>query len=328
MDVGLDTSASQHDHYPVYVGIWTNWSRGHVLGSTLTLRRGDADLLIAFTAFFIAFVASRAWRVLCFTFHRLYSTASPQNTIYHQCQAIFRNSSSPENGIQVLLQLLWANRRSKGRSRPLLSVLVSILFISVFTVAGGFSSQISTIVGNEVLIKSSNCGYTKRELDDSVRFQVLAYEAAKISNAANYAQQCYKVNDTGFLGCGRFVTKRVGKQVDTEAGCPFADHLCRKESANLRIDSGYIDSHTILGLNAPLDERILFRSVLHCAPLTTTGYTDEKNTSLGTLTLYHYGSIIGTGEMDYVHAARSVESQYVVAKTNDIIVTNVNHAIT
>ncbi|GAW20236.1 hypothetical protein ANO14919_097350 [Xylariales sp. No.14919] len=76
MDTGRDTSISQGDQYQIYVGIWTNWSRGQGMGSTLTLSQQDADLIFAFTAFFIAFVTTRAWRVLCFTLHRLYSTVA------------------------------------------------------------------------------------------------------------------------------------------------------------------------------------------------------------------------------------------------------------
>lgn len=38
-------------------------------------------------------------------------------------------------------------------------LIVSIICISGFTVAGGFSSQVSTAAGDEVLINSDNCGY-------------------------------------------------------------------------------------------------------------------------------------------------------------------------
>ncbi|KAI1809712.1 hypothetical protein GGS20DRAFT_263862 [Poronia punctata] len=326
----MDSPAGQADQYPVYTGVWTNWSRGQVKGSTLTLRRRDADLLIALTAFFIAFVSSRTWKILCFIFHRFYSTAAQQDTLYHQRQTILRNSSSPESGIQMLLQLLWANRRSKGRFRPLLPALVAILCQSIFIVVGGLSSRLSTVVGDEVLIKSLNCGYTQGSTDRHVYFRQLAYEASRVNSAANYAQECYTEENTtpGFLSCGRFVTKSVGKRMNTKASCPFKDHLCRSRHNNLHIDSGYIDTNTVLGLNAPPDEGMLFRNVLHCAPLTTTGFTSEMDTQLGNLTLYNYGSIIGAGDREYVHAARSLEYQYQVAKTNNIVVTYANHDLT
>ncbi|KAJ2981336.1 hypothetical protein NUW58_g6714 [Xylaria curta] len=329
MDTGLD---SQGDQYPVYVGIWTNWSRGRVMGSTLTLRRRDADLLIAFTAFFIAFVTTRAWRILCFMFHRFYSTADPRDALYHQRQTILRNSSSPESGIQMLLWLLWANRRSKGGFRPLPAAVVAFVCVSIFTVAGGFSSQISTAIGNEVLIKSSNCGYTPMPgvLNNPFFTRQLANRAITTNAAANYAQQCYSNDKTGLLDCGRFITKKVeNSKINIQASCPFRNNICRNESTNLLIDSGYIDSHDILGLNAPPNERILLRNVLHCAPLTTTGFAREANTSVGMRTLYHYGNqTSGNGEeVDYIHAAPSVESQYAVTKSNDIITVYGNYAL-
>lgn len=42
-------STTPEEQYPVHLGIWTNWSRGGVMGSTLTLTQPDANLLIAFT---------------------------------------------------------------------------------------------------------------------------------------------------------------------------------------------------------------------------------------------------------------------------------------
>lgn len=52
MSLGLDDATQ----YPVHIGIWTNWSRGEILGLTLTLKRREGNLLLAFTAIFVAFV--------------------------------------------------------------------------------------------------------------------------------------------------------------------------------------------------------------------------------------------------------------------------------
>lgn len=43
----------------VYLGIWTNWSKGAVMGATLTLDRAQGNLLIAFTAVFVGIVTDR-----------------------------------------------------------------------------------------------------------------------------------------------------------------------------------------------------------------------------------------------------------------------------
>ena len=79
------------------------------MGSTLTPERRYADLLIAFAGFLIAFFVIPEWRVIHFAFHRPYSTPLTQNSFYHQHQATLRNSSSPEDGVNLLLRLLWGN---------------------------------------------------------------------------------------------------------------------------------------------------------------------------------------------------------------------------
>lgn len=51
--------------YSVQLGTWINWSRGRVMGATLTLNRVDGNLLIAFTAVFVGIVTERIWRIAC-----------------------------------------------------------------------------------------------------------------------------------------------------------------------------------------------------------------------------------------------------------------------
>jgi hypothetical protein len=325
---------SDTDKYPVYLGVWTNWSRGQVFGLTLTLKRQEANLLIAFTAFFIALVSTRFWRIVCFAFHRHYATPSPQNTVYHQRQAILRNSSAAESGMLLLLQLIWANGRN-GLG-VLLSVVVAAFCVAAFAVAGGLSSQISTAVGTEVLIHSANCGYldfnkvTAAGSDGDLEgyFALAPVEAEAINNAANYAQQCYSNATAKILDCGRFTKMALPIIVNNKAACPFQEAMCRSNSTNIQIDSGYIDSHEDLGLNSRADHRILARNVLHCAPIRTEGFTSQNNTSLGNLTLYHYGNItVPTGLTDYSFAVESIESQYAIARSPDFPVSGGNYGL-
>lgn len=59
--VGVDASLD----YPVFLGVWTNWSLGgRVTGSTITLTHRNGALLIAFIALFVTFSGSRLWRIL------------------------------------------------------------------------------------------------------------------------------------------------------------------------------------------------------------------------------------------------------------------------
>ncbi|KAI0856675.1 hypothetical protein F4860DRAFT_396917 [Xylaria cubensis] len=333
------TSQSSNDgQYPVYVGVWTNWSRGQVLGLTLTLKREEANLLIAFTAFFITFVSTRFWRIMCFAFHRHYATNTSRDAVHHQRQAILRNSSTPESGLQLFLRLIWTNRHGKSRFHPFWVVVAAVTSIAAFTAASGLSSQISTAVGTEVLIKSLNCGslnLTTFTASDGITSTALLqlvqgpHLAEKANNAANYAQQCYSTGAAGTLSCERFITKVIGSTKDQNTTCPFEQKMCRSLSTNLRVDSGFINSHKDLGLNAPPQDRFMARYVLHCAPIATTNYTGQIKTSVGNYTVYHYGNMsTPTGNQDHIWMAEPVESQYAVVLSLDAEAPIPNYQIT
>src|SRR5689334_19332660 len=98
------------DHL-IYRGVWTNWSHGKVLGSTLTLTQRDGNLLVAFLALFVAYAGTSFFHLTCFVLHYIFSSRnSPKistkepckathHALYHQRQAILRNSSGPTDGL-------------------------------------------------------------------------------------------------------------------------------------------------------------------------------------------------------------------------------------
>ncbi|KAI0839896.1 hypothetical protein F5Y06DRAFT_286321 [Hypoxylon sp. FL0890] len=265
------------DH--VYLGTWTNWSRGPVLGRTLTTTKENGNLLIAFTAFFVAFVASRFWRIFCLIFHRWYSTSDPQDAIHHQRQITLRNSSTAESGLWSFVCIMYAWRRApiKRLLCVLPPILLAVSSLVAFTIAGGYSATISTTMGDEVLIQSPSCGILPGRAESNIPDSVLSgNNAERLNNAANYAQQCYNTNSPGMLDCNRFVAKRLPTQtIDYNATCPFDESICRSTDSNIYLDTGYIDSNSHLGLNTPDGQRFAWRYVLHCAPLKTEGYVSH-----------------------------------------------------
>jgi hypothetical protein len=80
--------------------------------------------------------------------------------------------------------------------------------------------------------------------------------------------------------------------IDTTAGCPFEEEMCKTHTDNIILDSGYINSHDHLGINAPNDERFLLRTRLQCAPLVTQGYEETIQSPDGNWTRYYYGSYV------------------------------------
>ncbi|KAM7200403.1 hypothetical protein V8F20_005380 [Naviculisporaceae sp. PSN 640] len=208
-------SATSIVNAKVYTGIWVNWSRGPVMGSTLTLTRRDGNLLIAFTAFFIGFIASRAWRIISFALHRYYSTPEARDALHHQRQAVLRNSETPGWSFWTLGQIAWAWRRSPLQSQPgpehhhnhrrrvlavvMPTLLASVLCMAAFAIASGFSSQMTTADRGgveEVLIDGTNCGMvtytvTRDMAFSKVDLMVTREDSRRRNDAVNYAQQCY-----------------------------------------------------------------------------------------------------------------------------------------
>ncbi|KAI1733797.1 hypothetical protein F4680DRAFT_471702 [Xylaria scruposa] len=286
----LDTS-----NYNVYLGVWTNWSRGPVFGATLTLNRNQGSLLISFTALFVTIVASRFWRVACSVLHRKCSTMEYRDALHHQRQVIFRNSSSSESGLWSLVQMSWAWRHLAQRNitRTLPHIIFAITCLVAFSLASGFSSSISTAIGDEVLIDGGDCGQVVGITVEHDRLFLVPWESSVVNNAASYAQQVYSPNKAGVLGNGIFVKKTLNTISNGQASCPFKKNICRSTTSNLLLDTEYINICNDLGVNLRWDECILYRYVAHCAPLATEGRSEPTElVGVTNFTGYMYGSSI------------------------------------
>jgi hypothetical protein len=124
------------------------------------MTRQSGSLLISFTAFFVTIVAARFWSTACLILHRGFSTAKPEDALYHQRQAILRNSSSSASGLFSLIQLslAWRNLAQRRFIRTIPSIIFAAVCLLLFALASGFSSSISTAIGDEVLVDGTNCG--------------------------------------------------------------------------------------------------------------------------------------------------------------------------
>lgn len=103
----------------------------------------------------------------------------------------------------------------------------------------------------------------------------------------------------------------------TRVACPFPgqEKICRDNSTNLRLDSGYINSHFDLGNNAPPEDRFLYRTVVECAPLRHEEYSEadtiylyENRTGERKVFWYRYGSQANGEPVTYQYPAEPVLS--------------------
>ncbi|KAI0469235.1 hypothetical protein F4859DRAFT_505535 [Xylaria cf. heliscus] len=283
----------------VYVGIWTNWSRSRILGSTLTVTDRNGALLVAFLALYVSFAGTRFWRLVCFTLHYYLSSADPQDGVYHQRQGIFRNSTTGLQGFEQLARMLWAWRKTAPqlyrRTTPML--LISLVSFLLFAVAGIFSSQVTAGPGDEVLLTGANCGVPDLYLNpdiDAISTILSPYLTERIVASQEYAVRCYS-NISSSAMCNNFVKARLPVTVISNASCPFQASICKENNTNLFLDTGYLDSINDFGINTPPENRFLFRQVSHCAPILTEGYTKLDNVSDPTKPVmqYFYGELVG-----------------------------------
>jgi hypothetical protein len=199
--------------------------------------------------------------------------------------------------------MLWAWRRH-GRASPLKRIFPSLLLgfftLSTFLVAGIFSSRVATSSSGEVLISSLNCGVLFEQQLESIRLSplegpILSYMNAWIKSSYNYAQLCYGSN-TFTKDCTVYPRQSLPFSITRGTACPFPgqDSICRNVSGNIQIDTGFINSHFDLGINAPPENRFLLRLVAECAPLLTDRYTRVQNSTATTLIDVLYGPTIGS----------------------------------
>lgn len=134
------------------------------------------------------------------------------------------------------------------------------------------------------------------------------YFSQSTHSAASYAQQCYSSDSPGMFDCTHFAKDHLSSMVDTQAACPFRNSsICRSNSSNIFLDSGYIDLNEDLGVNASPDNNILFRAVLQCAPLETQGYTQPVRGLRENFTTYNYGP---SPQADYTYMVEDLDTQY------------------
>ncbi|KAH7064406.1 hypothetical protein BKA63DRAFT_173039 [Paraphoma chrysanthemicola] len=266
----------------VYLGVWTNWSQGSVAGLTLTTTIQNGGLLIAFLALFVTFSGTCCWSIISFLIHQMLSRRDPQDAIYHQEQVILRNADTSATALWRLSRLLWAWRqRGLVRKRLVWPLTMSLLMLGAFAVAGVFSSRVATTRGGEVLLVGDKCASLNTSMFTAENLGMAqSYLSDRIKSSANYASICY--TDSGSAeSCRTFVRSNLPFSATRDVECPFPgkEKICHSSHGAIRLDSGYLNSHYDLGINAPPSHRFQYRSLNECAPLRGGQYVRKNTTS-------------------------------------------------
>jgi hypothetical protein len=110
--------------------------------------------------FLSAFSGGQPWAVLAFLTSLVRSTADPKDALYHQQQAILRNTSQPAIVLWAMIKLswFWKGTAKRARTRTFAFIFSSLVYIAAFAVAGIFSSKISSAQPEVLLLPAERCG--------------------------------------------------------------------------------------------------------------------------------------------------------------------------
>lgn len=294
----------------IYQGFWTDWSKGKLLGTTLTLDPAGTIFLTNSLAMVVTLCGIQLWTILRFALHQWAPTSShtPSTPHLNKQQLILRNAGSALSTAQLMLELACTSRRSTGqRSRRAYFIsLLATIYAIMFMVAAIFSNRVISLAQDDgvsaVLVKSRQCGVWNETYRGIVQDQNYSDEAGfalyaqyvsdrsyDVQLSLDYAQKCYSASADSSMSsptCRTLKQPTIGSSKSYSIRCPFQASICHSTSQGVTFDTGDIDSHKDLGINALPDERLRYRKRTTCAVLNGTSYvTDQKDTTSNSSTV-------------------------------------------
>lgn len=127
--------------------------------------------------------------------------------------------------------------------------------------------QCSKAAGNETLIRSPDCGSLNLTGNSDSQQSLAAFNSVNVNDtlaATTYSRACYGSSQS-LLQCTQYPQQQLPWKITQNATCPFTHDICIDGvSSAYEMDSGPIDSHDALGINAPNSERVQYRKVTTC----------------------------------------------------------------
>ena len=173
----------------------------------------------------VGWAGSHFWGVAAFSLHQLRSSSEERDAFHHQQQAILRSRLTDTTSLYRFLEIGWAWRaHTRGSFRRTCAlVLIATLNISVFLVAGAFSSRVTSTDG-EVLARG-HCGlvddraakdfstWTEEDWVYGDAIFLSAYNGYR--RYSSYAKSCYSTHtDSGSALCNTLTVPAIQSKID------------------------------------------------------------------------------------------------------------------
>ncbi|KAH7131015.1 hypothetical protein EDB81DRAFT_696176 [Dactylonectria macrodidyma] len=288
----------------VYQGFWIDHDHDGLSGARLTLDAFNAALLIAFIAIFVTICGDRMWCAVRFVLHQLRAGAERRGADDENLQLLVVHSTMPGVAWDAPKLMLTTIRQTGRRDVSTVCFVAVLAVLALFnfvawTAAGVLSAWVAVSSGPLIYV-SPDCGFYS-DPSDGVSFMPAAGFQARLLNSSRiadeYVQTCYNTSSSFNPLCQQFVQQEISWTGKSNATCPFSSGMCLGgDDAAFEMDSGMIDSHDTLGINAAKENRVLYRRKSTCAPVITKEpyaelipgrYPGEE------FALYYYGDTFG-----------------------------------
>lgn len=284
----------------IRTGAWFNWSHSAPVGSTLTLPAAGGKFLLTFLTLYVTIAGTRFWIIVAFLAHQQRASRRQHDGMHIQQQAILRNAATPTSAAISFMKisLRWRKIAKKPFWRSLPLFALALVTLGTFRAASLLTAEVTKAAGNETLLDSPNCAYW---LPANSLFSSQGAVRSKITSdafvAASYSEACYSANLSATSECSTYAARNIPWTQVTNATCPWASELCLSPSTVYSMDTGLIDSHETLGLNAHKNDRLQYRRVSTCAPIDATKFMNSSDSNgyhvqqfnLGTVSYQHPG---------------------------------------
>ena len=88
--LSTDDKMTELDDAYVKRGLWTDWSRGPVLGRTITTDSTTGAIIVSMLAIMSSLAATHLWHIVAFSVHQYRAKGKPSNGLFWQQQVLWR----------------------------------------------------------------------------------------------------------------------------------------------------------------------------------------------------------------------------------------------
>jgi hypothetical protein len=245
---------------------------------------------------FVGLAGAKSWSILCFILHQSGVTRRPRDGVYHQLQVALRNNGGDLATMWEVINIasvwsVWLSPRSRSFRKIVGLLILGFFHVVLFAAAGLLASRLTTL-GNEVLVRSPNCGqWTSDFIANSsdpgrALYDYATHMTENADLSAQYFRDCLSGSQSSAeiessTECNVFKSSSISYNTTNNVPCPFSDEMCLGPiNSSVKFDTGLLDSTNHFGINADKKYRVQLRKTMTCSPITTQGFVQNGSATL------------------------------------------------